>query len=196
MSVAAAVLAGGRGRRMGREKATLPLAGVPLALRVTAVAESVADPVVLVAPAGHPAGTLGRAVIADPGVGPLGAVAAAFEALRREHVLVLGCDYPGLAPELLSLLVGLRADGQAVACEQAGRLQGLVAVYQREAALAAARDLLAGGERSLRSLLAALSVRVVIESEWREADPAGRSFLDADRPEDLRGWAAELPGGG
>jgi molybdopterin-guanine dinucleotide biosynthesis protein A len=181
---------------MGREKATLPLGGVPMALRVTAVAATVADPVVLVAPAGHPAGTLGHAVVADPGVGPLGALAAAMEVLPAEYVLVLGCDHPGLVPELLALLVALRDGGQAVVCEQGGRLQGLVAVYQRETALGAARDLLAAGERSLRSLLAALTVRVVTEPEWREVDPGGRSFLDADRPADLRGWANGLPGGG
>jgi molybdopterin-guanine dinucleotide biosynthesis protein A len=181
---------------MGREKATLPLDGVPLALRVTAVAATVATPVVLVAPAGHPAGTLGHAVVADPGIGPLGALAAAFEALAAEHVLVLGCDHPRLVPELLALLVELRRSGQAVVCEQDGRLQGLVAVYQRDAALAAARDLLADGQRSLRSLLAVLGVRIVTEAEWREVDPGGHSFLDADRPADLRGWATGLPGGG
>jgi molybdopterin-guanine dinucleotide biosynthesis protein A len=181
---------------MGREKATLPLDGVPLALRVTAVAATVATPVVLVAPAGHPAGTLGHAVVADPGIGPLGALAAAFEALAAEHVLVLGCDHPRLVPELLALLVELRRSGQAVVCEQDGRLQGLVAVYQRDAALAAAHDLLADGQRSLRSLLAVLGVRIVTEAEWREVDPGGHSFLDADRPADLRGWATGLPGGG
>jgi molybdopterin-guanine dinucleotide biosynthesis protein A len=191
VAVAAAVLAGGEGRRMGRDKATLRLGGVPLALRVAAAAATVADPVVLVAPSGHPAGALGRAMVADPGIGPLGALAAALEALPAEHVLALGCDYPGLEPGLLALLVRLRAGGEVVACHQAGRLQGLVAVYQREAALAAARDLLAAGQRSLRSLLAALAVRVVTEPEWRDADPAGRSFLDLDSPADLRGWAAE-----
>ena len=48
--VAAAVLAGGASRRMGRDKATLAVGGVELASVALAAAARVADPVVLVAP--------------------------------------------------------------------------------------------------------------------------------------------------
>ena len=53
--VAAAVLAGGASRRMGRDKATLAVGGVELASLALAAAALVADPVALVAPEGHPA---------------------------------------------------------------------------------------------------------------------------------------------
>lgn len=192
--VAAAVLAGGRGRRMGREKATLPLGGVALALRVAAVAADLADPVVLVAPERHPATTLGMPVVVDPGTGPLAAVAAAFAALKREHVLVLAGDHPAIEPRLLALLVGSRGDGEAVVCEHGGRLQSLVAVYQRAPALAAATALLGAGRRSMRALLDALDVRVVPEPAWRVADPSGRSFIDLDEPGDLRAWTRRPSG--
>jgi molybdopterin-guanine dinucleotide biosynthesis protein A len=191
--VAAAVLAGGRGRRMGREKATLPVGGTALALRVAAVAAEVADPVVLVAPAGHPAHTLGLPVVADPGDGPLAAVAAALAALAAEHVLVLGGDHPALQPRLLELLVARRAAGDVVACDHDGRLQTMVAVYRRATALAAASALLTAGERSLRALAGALDVHVVAEAEWRPLDPAGRSFADVDEPGDLRTWRGAEP---
>ncbi|HZC99689.1 MAG TPA: NTP transferase domain-containing protein, partial [Actinomycetes bacterium] len=57
-AVAAAVLAGGASRRMGRDKATLPVGGVALASRVIAAVGGIAAPVVLVAPAGHAAAAL------------------------------------------------------------------------------------------------------------------------------------------
>jgi len=193
--VSAAVLAGGAGRRMGREKATLPVGGLALALRVATAAAEVADPVVLVAPEGHPARTLGWPVVADPAGGPLAAVAAALAALRTEHVLVLAGDHPALETRLLALLVARRADGQVVACDHGGRLQSLVAVYERAPAHAAATALLRVGRRSIRALVGALDLRVVPEREWRRADPAGRSFLDVDEPADLRGWEDAPPGG-
>jgi molybdopterin-guanine dinucleotide biosynthesis protein A len=203
VAVAAAVLAGGASRRMGRDKATMPVGGSPLAGRVLAAAGRVADPVVLVAPTGHRArrlvategGPMGTTagVVTDPGDGPLAALAAALATLEAGHVLVLAGDHPGLRVELLAHLVGLRGRAEAVACRRGGRLEPLVAVYQRQPALAAARARLAAGDRSLRGLLAALRTLVVEEAEWRGIDPDGSSFADLDDPADLAAWRRGRP---
>ena len=188
--VAAAVLAGGASRRMGRDKATMVVGGVELASLALAAAAQVADPVVLVAPEGHPARRLAAAPVTDPGLGPLAALAAALAALDADHVLVLAGDHPGLAVELLARLVALAPEGEAVACRRGPRLEPLVAVYRRAPALAAARARLAGpaGDRSLLGLLADLDTVVVEEPEWRALDPGGRSFVDLDDPDDLAAW--------
>jgi CTP:molybdopterin cytidylyltransferase MocA len=121
-AVAAAVLAGGSSRRMGRDKATLRVGGTELARAAIRAAAAVAEPVVLVAPDGHPAATLaGRAGVGwvpDPGEGPLAALAAALRATRAPHLLVLAADHPDLRPELLALLVAER--GQAGAGQDRG----------------------------------------------------------------------------
>jgi molybdopterin-guanine dinucleotide biosynthesis protein A len=201
--VAAAVLAGGASRRMGRDKATLAVGGVALASAVLATAARVASPVVLVAPEGHPARRLAAPappgagpatrppdrVVADPGEGPLAALAAALAALEASHVLVLAGDHPGLSVALLAHLVGLAPRGQAVACRRGPRLEPLVAVYRRAPALAAAEArLAAAGDHSLAGLLAALDTVVVEEPQWRALDPGGRSFVDLDDPADLAAW--------
>jgi molybdenum cofactor guanylyltransferase len=187
---AAAVLAGGVSRRMGRDKATLAVGGVELASLVLAAAARVADPVVLVAPEGHPARRVAAPAVADPGLGPLAALAAALAALEAEHVLVLAGDHPGLRVELLAHLVGLAGRAEAVACRRGPRLEPLVAVYERAPALTAAGVRLAGpaGGRSLLGLLADLRTLVVEEPEWRPIDPDGRSFVDLDDPADLAAW--------
>jgi molybdenum cofactor guanylyltransferase len=187
---AAAVLAGGASRRMGRDKATLAVGGVELASLALAAAARVAHPVVLVAPEGHPARRVAAPAVADPGLGPLAALAAALDALEAEHVLVLATDHPGLRVELLARLVALAGEAEAVACRRGPRLEPLVAVYERVPALAAARARLAGpaGGRSLTGLLADLGTLVVEEPEWRRLDPDGRSFVDLDDPADLAAW--------
>ena len=187
---AAAVLAGGASRRMGRDKATLAVGGVELASLALAAAARVAHPVVLVAPEGHPARRVAAPAVADPGLGPLAALAAALDALEAEHVLVLATDHPGLRVELLARLVALAGEAEAVACRRGPRLEPLVAVYERAPALAAARARLAGpaGGRSLTGLLADLGTLVVEEPEWRRLDPDGRSFVDLDDPADLAAW--------
>jgi molybdopterin-guanine dinucleotide biosynthesis protein A len=190
--VAGAVLAGGASRRMGRDKATLVVGGVELASLALAVAARVADPVVLVAPEGHPARRLAAAPVADPGRGPLAALAAALAALDADHVLALAGDHPGLRVELLAHLVALagRVEAEAVACRRGPRLEPLVAVYRRAPALALARSRLAdpAGDRSLTGLLAGLRTLVVEEPQWRPLDPDGRSFVDLDDPADLEAW--------
>jgi len=188
--VAAAVLAGGASRRMGRDKATLAVAGVELASLALAAAARVADPVVLVAPEGHPARRLAAAPVTDPGEGPLAALAAALAALDADQVLVLAGDHPGLRVELLAHLAGLAGRGEAVACRRGPRLEPLVAVYRRAPALALARARLAdpAGDRSLAGLLAGLRTLVVEEAQWRPLDPDGRSFVDLDDPADLEAW--------
>jgi molybdopterin-guanine dinucleotide biosynthesis protein A len=190
--VAAAVLAGGASRRMGRDKATLAVGGVELASIALAAAARVAHPVVLVAPDGHPARRLAAEAVADPGLGPLAALAAALEALDAGHVLVLAGDHPGLRVELLAHLTALATEGEAVACRRGPRLEPLVAVYQRAPALAVARARLAdpAGDRSLLGLLARLRTVVVEEPGWRPLDPDGRSFVDLDDPADLAAWDA------
>ena len=187
---AAAVLAGGASRRMGRDKATMAVGGAALASVALAAAARVASPVVLVAPEGHPARRLAARVVADPGQGPLAALAAALAALEAGHVLVLAGDHPGLRVELLAHLVHLAPQGEAVACRRGPRLEPLVAVYRRAPALAAAEARLAAaaGDRSLLGLLAALDTVVVEEPEWRALDPGGRSFVDLDDPADLAAW--------
>jgi molybdopterin-guanine dinucleotide biosynthesis protein A len=187
---AAAVLAGGASRRMGRDKATLRVGGVELASLVLAAAAQVADPVVLVAPEGHPARRVGAPAVADPGLGPLAALAAALDALDADHVLVLAADHPGLRVSLLAHLVALAGEADAVACRRGPRLEPLVAVYRRAPALAAARSRLAGppGGHSLLGLLDGLRTLVVEEPDWRRIDPDGRSFADLDDPADLAAW--------
>jgi molybdenum cofactor guanylyltransferase len=197
--LAAAVLAGGASRRMGRDKATMPVGGVELARQAIAAAARLAEPVVLVAPQGHPAAALapaaGASWVADPGRGPLEALAAALHAVDAPWVLLLAADHPLLLPALLDLLVAGREGFEAVACRRGPRLEPLVAVYQRAAALAAAEAMLAAGaDRSLRGLLGALRTRVLEEPEWRRVDPDGASFVDLDDPADLAAFLAR-PGG-
>jgi molybdenum cofactor guanylyltransferase len=201
MTVAGVVLAGGASRRMGRDKATMPVGGVALAGRVLAAAARVADPVLLVAPEGHPAGRLvapaadpagppAARLVTDPGRGPLAALAAALAVLDSRHVLLLAGDHPTLRVELLARLVELREQAQAVACRHGPRLEPLVAVYERLPALAAATTRLATGDHSLTGLLAALPTLVVEEAQWRRLDPEGCSFVDLDDQAGLAAWNA------
>ena len=69
--------------------------------------------------------------------------------------------------------------------DEAGVTRPLPCALDREAALAQAGSLLAGGERRLRALLAALNVAAIPEEAWRPFDPAAGWTRDIDVPNDV-----------
>ncbi|MDQ6614066.1 MAG: molybdenum cofactor guanylyltransferase [Actinomycetota bacterium] len=178
---AALLLTGGGSRRMGRDKATLVIAGDRLADRTAALLRPVAHPVIEVGP-GYT--SLSRTRENPPGSGPLAALAAGAGALRALHhggpVLVVATDLPRLTAAYLQLLVDHRVphpDHCVVPRDAGGRAQPLCARYSL-AALACAEDLFATGERAMKALLQRVAVT------WLDPDPSDVLF-DIDTPEDL-----------
>jgi len=188
--VAALVLAGGRSRRLGQDKALLELwPGVPLLARVVRTVSRLCPEVVVVVDAPERYAHLGLpvrwAVDALPGQGPLAALVGGLETVAASHALTVACDLPFLCPPLLAHMLDLPRDYEALVPRWRGRWQPLHAVYARSC-LPVARRLLAAGERNLHALLSYLRVRPLPPREIRPYDPLGLSFFDIDTPHRLR----------
>lgn len=133
MASAAFILAGGRSRRMGADKALLVYRGRPLAAYVAARAAEAAGRAFLVGPASL-CGGLGFPCLPErfPGLGPLSGLDAALRSGLAQWCLLLACDMPGADPASLRLLLDCaRASGldAAVTVSPGGRLEPLCAVY-------------------------------------------------------------------
>src|SRR5215475_8698200 len=104
-SVTAFVLAGGKSRRMGSDKALLELAGRPLIEHMLELARSVCSQVCVV---GDPE-KFSRLALAIPdlyaGQGPLAGIHAALTHSETNLNLILGVDLPFLEADFLSYLV-------------------------------------------------------------------------------------------
>jgi molybdenum cofactor guanylyltransferase len=138
--VRAAILAGGRARRLGGEKATAELAGRPLiAYPIETARAAGLDPVV-VAKRGTPLPELDCELIREPDLPahPLLGILTALDACDGP-VIALGCDMPFVTAPLLSWLAG--REPAAVASVD-GRREPLLAIYGpgNAAALGAALD--------------------------------------------------------
>ena len=182
MVMSAAVLCGGRSRRMGRDKATLPFGDESMLARAVRIAGEVSDDVIVVCPRQLPVPSQVRA-IADPGEGPLVALTAALRSARAGQVLLLACDMPLVTRPMLRHLQALAGERDACVPRIGGIAVPTCAVYRREV-VELAEPLVARGARALRALLEMLSVRWVEESELRAVDPDLVSFIDCDTPED------------
>ena len=168
-----AVLTGGASRRMGRDKATLPIDGVPMAVRVAeALVAAGATEVICVGPA---VGTLDGLADDHPGEGPLGGLLTALAWAGDRVVVVAPCDL--LTPDPAAFAT-LAAAADPVAASLAARP---LPIGIRAAALEPLRGAFAAGERSIRRALASTGVPVV-----EVALPAA-ALADADSRADLSG---------
>ncbi|GAA2752382.1 molybdenum cofactor guanylyltransferase [Amnibacterium kyonggiense] len=181
--VAAIVLAGGRGSRLGGvDKAALRVDGATLLDRALAALGDLPTLVV-----GPPRAGVRTVQEAPPQSGPAAAVVAGLGALPPvDEVLLLAVDLPRL-PEALPLLLAapLGRDGTVVV-DADGRAQWLLGRYRSDALRAAAEALGDPRDRPLRALLGALDVAPL-------PLPPGLE-LDVDTVADAVRAGAVLPG--
>lgn len=188
---AAVVLAGGRSRRMGADKATLPFCGRRLIDVVIERLRLISDRIVVVAKQGGDLQVEARLLEDEhPFAGPLPALLAGLRAGGAERNVAVACDMPFLEPKLLTEICNrLDDDVDAVVPVTADGPQPLHAAYG-SCAVEPLLTILAGGERSLVGALDRLRVRWFSEDEWRPLDPDGRSFWNVNTPGDLEAAVA------
>jgi molybdopterin-guanine dinucleotide biosynthesis protein A len=196
VKVSGIVLAGGASRRFGRDKLVEPIDGVPLLERaVLALAGVVDEVVVVIGPDGAAAQlrSVGPPVRyardPEPFGGPLVGLRTGLAETRGPIVVVAGGDMPWLVPGVLGLLVD-RVPAALV--DPAGMLRPLPCALDRAAALVAVDELLAGGERRLRAVLARVGSSALPWADWQVLDPGGLTLVDIDEPGDLPG-TSETP---
>ena len=190
--VTGVILAGGRSRRMGRNKALMPLRQEPLIAHVVRQMQSVTDELLLITNEPDLYTSLKLPMYADilPDMGALGGIYTGLTYARNSTVICVGCDMPLLQPNLLSHLTTLLNNYDAVVpCVEAedrsaSIFQTLSAVYAKRC-LPVINSMLAGGELRVHALYDRVDTRVVQPTEWQLFDPQGLSFFNINTPEDF-----------
>ncbi|MHB8240500.1 MAG: molybdenum cofactor guanylyltransferase [Solirubrobacteraceae bacterium] len=187
MTAIVAVLAGGRGQRMGGAKPTAELAGRTLISYPLEAARGAGLEAVVVAKRSTtlPA-TLQERVLVEPEepVHPLcGAIAALdFAAASSAPAVVLvACDMPFLTPPLLTWLANM--EGAAIA-EADGRLQPLLSRCLTSDASSLQASL--AEQRSLTTAMRALGPRVLAAEDLSRFGDPGRLCFGVNDGEQLR----------
>ena len=177
-----AVLAGGRSRRMGTDKALITTDGIALVQRAAdALRTAGADPVIVVGGNRAAIEALGLELIDDlwPGEGPLGGIITALRAVDTEFVAVLSCDLTDASAIAVRSVHGALGTADVAVPVVEGRTQWMHAVWRRSAVDTLA-EAFETGVRAPRDAVTSLRVAKLLDG-----DPCW--FHDADRPEDLPG---------
>lgn len=202
IEVAALILAGGRGQRMGGcLKPLLTVAGRTVLERQLEVLRPLFPWIAISAGEAAPFAATGLPVLLDEvaGQGPLGGIAAGLARSPARWLFVVAGDMPALDPRMIDRLLaeitretagpGGSPTGdrpRLILPRLAGRLQPLHALYRRDCREVVASRLRAGLRRAVA--LAddeRLRVTVLEEEVWRAIDPGLHGFAGINTPEQL-----------
>jgi molybdopterin-guanine dinucleotide biosynthesis protein A len=155
-------MSGGESKRMGRDKATLLLAGKPLITHVYETAKRVFADIMVVSSLHAASCGLDARVVKDilPLTGSLTGIVSALLATDADYVFVLGCDMPFVTTESIKHTIASPRGEDVIIPKTESGVQPMHALYSRSCI----SPLLAGlgrGHMKIARLLAMLTVRVL-----------------------------------
>ena len=190
MDIGCIVLAGGRGLRLGQDKASEIIGDRSLLERVVSRLTSFNSDILVVTASkraflqlnGYPR----LRAVADIYLnkGPLGGVYAGLKASDSFYNFVVACDMPFLNQALLRYMMQISAGFDLVVPRLGELVEPLHAVYSR-ACLAPIESLLKQGDLILRRLFALVEVRYVEAEEIDRFDPQHLSFFNINNEADM-----------
>ena len=201
MQLGALILAGGRSRRMGRPKESLPWGDETLLSHTVQSMMDCAWPVFVVARDGEqnlPPYPIEADLVYDDdaGQGPLAAMVSGMKAMdgKADAVFITGCDTPLLTPDTVGWLAGRLGDRRIVVPRVGDHLQILSAVMRLEV-LGAAQELLAEGIRTPRTLVERCPATILEEADLADCPGGLDAFRSLNTPEEYEAaHGAHRPG--
>ncbi|MBI4229581.1 MAG: molybdenum cofactor guanylyltransferase [Planctomycetes bacterium] len=180
--ITGAVLAGGRSRRMGRDKGSLRWEGATLLERSVAFLQERFGEVLVCTRGARPVPRGARLVLDGDGPAcPLSGIASALEEAAHPWVFVVGCDMPFPSEGLIAALCALRGGADAVVPMGAEGPEPLHAFYARRSAHEM-RQRLQRGSAGIQAFLQGVRVRRLARSEVVRLDPDGWAMFNANTP--------------
>lgn len=190
MEIGCIVLAGGKGLRLGRDKALETVDSQSLLQRVVTQLSSFSNEIIIVTAKGKFLPQFFRnprfRIVADayPGRGALVGLASGLVASRARYNLAVACDMPFLNQALLRYMLGLTDGFDLVIPRLDDMVEPLHAVYARSC-LAPIERLLEQGNMRINALFELVKVRYVEADEVDRFDPRHLSFFNVNTKADL-----------
>jgi molybdenum cofactor guanylyltransferase len=197
--IIAAVLAGGKGKRLGMDKARLQIGNCSLLDQILSALRDIFPLILLVVQGGgSPLESMEDTdvkVVADviSGKGPLVGIYTALQNSPAPYVFIMACDMPYPSRKLIRCMLSAAPGLDAVVPRRGEYIEPLFAVYSRDI-LDKARVCIEQGHLKIHDLIDKIDVRYLEEEEIAACDPGFRSFFNINTPEDLEAaFQGDLP---
>jgi len=181
------ILSGGKSTRYGRNKALVNIDGISLIERVISVMGSIFQHVILITNTPDEYAHLGLPMHEDliKGLGPIGGVYTGLSVITNEAGFFVACDMPLLNKELIQYILKNRDSHDAVVPRVKGLVEALHALYTR-GCLPVIKKLIDSRQFKTSLIFNEVSVRYVEEDEIRSFESDLKSFVNVNRPQELR----------
>ncbi|MCY3741779.1 MAG: molybdenum cofactor guanylyltransferase [Candidatus Poribacteria bacterium] len=203
LPVTGVILAGGKSRRMGQNKALIQLGDSPLIEHVIHRMRLIVDELLLITNTPAEYTHLGLPMHSDiiPDTGALGGIYTGLTYASHDVGVCVACDSPFLQPKLLSYLISILGEYDAVMPYTYSRnkdigvtnrshstdqmiLQTLCAVYSKRC-LPVIEQMLNEPDLRVYALQERANILTVAPEIWKTYDSRGHSFFNVNTPEDF-----------
>jgi molybdopterin-guanine dinucleotide biosynthesis protein A len=185
-----AILAGGKSKRMGKDKALMTFLGRPLILRILERLQSLSDEVFVMAERPDNYAFIGNPIYPDlePGQGALGGLYSSLSIATHPFVAIVACDMPFASPSLFEheheLIISTGLD--VVIPSTAVGLEPLHAIYRRATCLPVIQAALDAGEKKVIAWLPKVKVHTLPPEVTAKYDPHNLTFWNLNTPDEFR----------
>jgi molybdopterin-guanine dinucleotide biosynthesis protein A len=184
----ACLIAGGKSRRMGRDKRFLPLGGVPLISRELGLLQTLFEEVIIVLAEPSAMDDMKPYRIVYDAIANCGSLGGLYTGLIQtasSRVFAVAADMPFLNADVVTYLVKYAPEADVVGVKVGKDLQPLHAVYSKRC-IPVLFDMATSGKLCIRGLFedSRLDVRIVPDEEIADRDPAYLSFRNINTPQD------------
>ena len=183
------MLAGGRSRRLGRNKALEQFSGKTLIQHVIDSASQLDDDIIVVAASKSQLPQLDPriqiAIDRYPMSGALVGIFTGLKTARSQHCLTVACDMPFLNIDLLRYMISVSEACDAVIPRMGDMIEPLHAVYSKDC-IEPIQLQIDSGNLKISDLLSKIRVRYIDREEIECYDPQHLSFMNVNSESDLK----------
>ncbi|RLB41767.1 MAG: molybdenum cofactor guanylyltransferase [Deltaproteobacteria bacterium] len=181
------ILAGGKSARYGRNKALENIGGKALIEHVVDTVRPLFQDIIVITNTPSEYSHLGLEMHQDiiKGLGPIGGIYTALKVIKEDYGFVVACDMPFLNKALITYMVSLKKGFDVVVPRMGWKIEALHAIYNRGCIEQIEKNI-QGKIYQVMRVFDSVNVRYVDEEEIKKFDPDLKSFLNINRPHDLR----------
>ena len=184
------ILAGGKSKRLGRNKLNEVIGGITLINRVINVLSAFDGEIILVTaedsslPDTFTYAKISKVQDLYPGKGMIGGIITGLSASKNFYNLVVAADMPFLNPVLIRYMISNAKGNDLVAYKNQNELEPLHAIYSKNCLPILEEIMLK--DRRIFELLGQVKVRYLSPAEINQYDPKKISFFNVNTESDLR----------